>query len=160
MSKIHKRHLKTARVGFIYPDGHAVIIHEKSNSKAGTIEWVTIHEAVTNSLFSEGRVIMNSASLPLLRMANTIDARPATQGSGSLKTDELGIVVGSVQLHLDGAPRPLILSTLPGTLASDVEYQTSNMFGDPSALQQKFEDVSEAIEWSGYRIAEVVRADG
>jgi hypothetical protein len=126
-STLKKRDLKTATHGYLYSDGHVVLVHEKKvpGVPGATVQYATMHEAVTKARF-KGRVVFHGGgALPLLLNAQEVEAYEPSITSGSKRTREMGLSVGSVVFRLDGHGKfdRLSIPLIPDVLSTEFTYQ-------------------------------------
>ena len=133
---------KTAYCGYIYADGHVVILHRERHPKAGEVEWVEIFEKIDTHCAFEGRIVFHNLGYErkfrLACEAYTLRATVPSVSNGSDNTKKLGIAVGNFAIEFkDGAD--LLWSTMPGVLSDGITYQP---------------DVNEAFnpEWDNWTI--------
>lgn len=126
--KIKKQELKTAKTGYLYEDGHLVLIHSKRDRDAGEVKWATIYEDIgIKCRYSDGgRLILDRSVLSFLGPATRIEAKAASISRGSENTKRLGISVGSVSFYNGASYDGWHINLFPDVLASDIQYQVGH----------------------------------
>lgn len=145
-----KLDLRTLQTIYLYADGHAVLVHEKSDKQAGKVQWVEIYEKFgPRCYFPSGRIIFSgfysfSAGLAnLVHRAESVEAKAASVESGSLNTQSKGIPVGHCTIK--GKDYSVSLMDLPGLISGEYIYQPET--------SEKWEDVKDKYSWSYHHIA-------
>ena len=124
--KIKASEIKTCRTAYLYHDGHMVLIHEKRDKDAGSVEWATIYEnANIDTVFNPGRLIIKPEALPFILQASRITVSEQSVSQGSDNTRKLGIAVETIGLY-NGSYRPWFISNFPGVISSDVYFNTND----------------------------------
>lgn len=151
--------LKHARTGYLYPDGHLVLVHEKPRRgyvRPSSHEWVTIHERAVSVRFTEGRIIFSAGALPLLLHSEVIDAKAPTLEGGSDNSRKAGVAVGHVEFRLKGTPegfRTFAVHLVPGMISGDLHYQSERT--DLGEFKETWEEARLATRWADYEVARV-----
>ena len=117
---------KTAHCGYIYEDGHAVVVHQENHSKAGHVEWVEVYEKIPGHCSFKGRIVFHHMHYDrLFRMAmeaQNIRCSTASTENGSENTKKLGLRIGNLSLEFkDGGN--LYWTLLPDILSNGITYQ-------------------------------------
>ena len=124
--KIKPSEIKTCRTAYLYHDGHMVLIHEKRDKDAGSVEWATIYENIGIDVnFEPGRLIINPAVLPFLLKAKRVTVSNPSEKNGSDNTRKRGIEVETIGLY-NGNDRPWFISNFPGLISSDIYFNTND----------------------------------
>lgn len=116
---------KRLQCAYLYADGHAILIYEKQDRDAGRIEFAEVHERFTDAkILFQGRLVFNrfhaEGLLRLAKLADEICATRAKIESGSDRTKELGIAVGSLRFHIGG---DVSFHSMPDILSDGWTYQ-------------------------------------
>lgn len=128
-AKPRKKKIKTldARVSYLYPGGLLIVVRERTDRKAGKIEWAEAYENIgVDVRFTEGRVIISSpGALAKLLKSRVFDVKVS---SGSTNTKKAGIVVHNWTFDFsDGKgayyTRETYDTSFPGILSNDMEWQ-------------------------------------
>ena len=144
--KPKKADLKTVKHGYLYSDGHMVLVHEKRDRDAGFVNWVTIYQNIdVTCQINEGRFIIDKSVLPFALQATSIQAKPASRESGSENTKRMGIAVQNIILR--NGLGSWIIPQFPDLISSDIKYQPET--------SESFEDLKDQYYWSDYRIKKV-----
>jgi hypothetical protein len=111
---------KTAYVGYLYADGHAVVLHREHHSKAGEVEWAEIWEKLDTECAFEGRIVFHDVTrdlrFKLACEAHRIYANAPSLTHGSENTKRKGISVAAFTIEfkdgteLDWVRTPLFLA--------------------------------------------------
>lgn len=118
--------LKTAHCGYIYADGHAVILHESKHPQAGTVQWVEIFEKLDTHCNFEGRIVFHhphyDRKLRLALEAYALRVSKPSLENGSENTRHLGLRIGTFTVEFkDGAH--LWWNLMPDVLSDGLTYQ-------------------------------------
>jgi hypothetical protein len=118
--------LKTASVGYIYSDGHVVIVHREIHPKAGRIEWAEVIEKAKPHMLFTGRLIFHHVDYDwrfrLALGAVKIWATAPTLEAGSNLTKKAGIRVAHFGITLaDGGS--LDWTLFPELCGDGIDYQ-------------------------------------
>ena len=124
-----KTNLKTARTMYLYPEGHAIIVHKKYDKNAGEVQWAVLHspEQVGIDCDFTGRLIIDDNAIATVRtMAKIVCTEPSID-NGSESTKNKGIRVASVTLKtkydLKDYYSGLRVTLFPDILSGDFTYQ-------------------------------------
>jgi hypothetical protein len=143
---------KKFHCGYLFADGHAVLVYEKHDRQAGDIRWAEVLEKFGPECRFKGRIVFHWGSnglLNLCRKAVAVQATAPCLEAGSLRTRELGILVGALEIQLGhGHLDKVSFHDAPGVLGASYSYQPDQ--------DEKFNP--EAVQWSDYRIAKIHRA--
>lgn len=141
ISREFKKLLKTAQTMYLYSDGHAMICHEKADTDAGRVYWVTAHESIHEKsphLENDGRLIISGPeAIAMALSAERIRARAASTESGSENTKKAGIAVGHIAFNFGHGY--VYFSTFPDLVSSAFTYQAKHA--------ETWEDVKNAHIW-------------
>ena len=147
--------LKTAAAGYIYSDGHAVIVHREHHPRVGEVEWVEVFEKIPAAVRFTGRIVFSHPDkdrrFRLAWDAREICASTPSTNHGSENTKKLGLNVGSFSLNFaDGTD--LYWITMPDVIHNGLTYQPDN--------RDTFDATWEAgcSRWCGHRINIIHRA--
>jgi hypothetical protein len=145
--KIKASEIKTAQTGYLYPDGHLIIIHEKYDKQAGQVQWATAYEDAGIKLYtpnSEGRLIMSRGALQLI--LKTINWIRVDRGidQGSIKTKEMGLFVEGISLKGPGMTDYFDITSFPGTITSDIYW---------NEISETWDNAKKQIFWGNARIS-------
>lgn len=148
---------KTAYVGYIYADGHAVIIHKEHHAKAGDIEWVEIFEKIDTFCNFSGRIVFHhpnyDARLHLALNAYAIRcAEPSTE-SGSENTKRQGIRIGyfEIESRTKDSRHTLSWVRTPDLISDGLTYQPEDT--------EVFADIADKYTWGMNRIDVIHRIE-
>jgi len=139
-----KGHLRTV---YLYADGHAVLIYEKPDKDAGTVEWAELVQKFGPRCDFEGRIIFGSALAKLIKGMFRVYARPASVDHGSENSKRLKIVTQPLSLYPENNMYGIYLTAFPEIINSDWTYQPETA--------ETWDDVREKGYWSDYRIGKV-----
>ena len=123
--KLNLRHFNKARVGYLYPDGHFVLIHDKKDKDAGTVEWKTVFKTIGVDVSipeGEGYLVLDREFLPFLIHLKRIHVGKAGVEHGSTNTINKDISIQNVTLWTKGSEHGFIFTTFPGLLISGVRH--------------------------------------
>ena len=149
--KLKKAELQTATHGYLYADGHMVLVHEKNDDDAGKVNWVTMYENIgIKCYFDTGRLIIQPGVMPFLSQATVIEAHKADLTHGSENTKTRGIAVETIILR-NGVSNSIkgmswIIAQCPGLISSDMYCNEGH---------ETFEEVKDLSFWSSYKIKNV-----
>jgi len=145
---------KRMTCAYLYEDGHAVILYEKHDRDAGTVEFAEVHEKYCDArLDFKGRIVFGrygaAGFLRLARMAKVITAKEPSTDRGSQNTQRLGIPVGSLEFDFEGnhGCDCAHFNTMPTILGDGYTYQPD--------INDKFDD--NLSSWGITRVARVHR---
>lgn len=146
---------KRIRSSYLYADGHAVLIWEKDDKDAGTVEFVEIFEKWTDAkLRFEGRIVFGNYDFEMMRLAKkayAIEASEASLNRGSDNTKKNGIRVGSLTYEMSpGYSNSLCWTTMPDLISCSFTYQPLTSEPCPKA---------EDYFWSAKRISKFHKAE-
>jgi hypothetical protein len=147
---------KSAHCGYLYADGHCVIIHQERHPKGGDIQWAEIFERVDVSCSFKGRIVFHYPNrdlrLKLACNAHTIRSSAPSVDNGSDNTRKQGLEVCSFTIEFkDGTE--LYWVRLPNLLSDGLTYQPDNTETfDPEWNVSKF-------HWGHVRINKVWRVE-
>lgn len=138
---------------YLYADGHAVLVYEKSDKHAGTVKWCEVHEKFGPECQFEGRIVIGSFSeglTNLCKRAAVVRAKEPDAKHGSDATKKLGISIGTMEVQMSSGSYhdSLYFYDMPGTFSGPYHYQ-------PETIEVFKAD---ATHWSDYRIAKIHRA--
>ena len=140
---------KRIQTVYLYPDGHAVVVWQKRDRDAGTIEWVEIHERWGPVVgFIEGRLILKPELAALVKHARAISAKEATVEAGSEKTKAANLALDTLEVLSRGAEWPVYFHNIPHMLSGPWTYQ-------PHIDLENFEAVRENVMWSSFNVGKV-----
>jgi hypothetical protein len=132
---------KKLTCAYLYADGHAVILYEKTDRDAGTVEFAEIHERWTDArLDFKGRLCFSryesAGFMRLAKLAKLIHATEPSTERGSENTRRLGIPVGSLEFNFDAHQYGgdcAHFKSMPSVLSAGYTYQpdTNDKF-DPN----------------------------
>jgi len=142
---------KNLHCAYLFADGHAVLVYEKHDRRAGDIRWAEVIEKFGPECRFTGRIIFywgSNGLLNLCRRAVALRVEAPTLETGSERTRELGIPVGTLEIqfsddHLDS----IYFHDLDSVLCAPYKYQ-------PEA-DEKFDP--QISHWADYRVAKVHR---
>ena len=116
-------------VTYLYADGHAVVLFEKTDKHAGKIEWVEVFEEWTKATCSfQGRVIIGRYSEGLAwlcKQATAIRAKEPRVDAGSEGTRAKGILFGTLEVVTKGGS--LYFHDMPATISGPYTYQPEHV---------------------------------
>jgi hypothetical protein len=145
---------KKLHCAYLYADGHAVLVYEKHDRQAGDIRWVEIVEKFGPECRFTGRIVFcwgSNGLVSLCRKAVAVRAKLPTLDSGSERTRELGIPVGTLEVQLGGGHLDSVyFHEFEGVLSAPYTYQPEQ--------DEKFDP--EISRWADYRVAKVHRLHG
>lgn len=127
MNRTHiKFNSKTAYCGYIYADGHAVLLHQESHPKAGEVQWAEIWEKLPVRCDFVGRIVFHNPRhdmrLALAVNAERIRATEPSIDHGSENTKRHNLRVASFEIDVkDGSY--LHWTMLPDLISSGITYQ-------------------------------------
>jgi len=145
--RVKTSELKTATVGYLYADGHLVLVHEKTDQDAGCVNWVTLYEnvGIKPSFENGGRLIIDAGALPFVLMASRVAAGNAGLTHGSENTKSRGIAVQNISLYNGVSDyKGFYISQFPDLISGAFKYQED--------VSETFADVKDEFSWSTYRI--------
>lgn len=147
---------KTAHCGYLYEDGHAVVIHKERHAKAGEIEWVEVWEKFDFQCGFKGRIVFHDVVTDLrFKMAceaYLVSASTPSLNNGSDNTKKHGIECGYFRIaNKDGTE--LHWNRTPGILSDGLTYQPDNTDTFAQIVDNGL------VLWCGKRIAKVHRHD-
>jgi prepilin-type processing-associated H-X9-DG protein len=152
--KFPRKLLKTARVMYLYADGHASVVHERRDPKAGNIEWVTLHERLPVQVLSgfssaaaktAGRLIINREAIPLILSAQRVHWYAPEPRHGSDKSKALGLAIGIIGLNFGSGY--MHMYTIPDILCGDITIQTDT--------SETWSEVKEDRRWGSMNVSDV-----
>jgi hypothetical protein len=147
MKRIPNGILRTARVLYLYGDGHAVIAHERKDRMAGRIHWVTAHEkAGPDVRLASGRLIVVKEAIPMILSAKSVGA---AHGAGSNATSQRSLRI--VDLEIDHGAGPVYFHLFPELVSGDISWQAE-------AACERFDSVVEGREWGTLPVGRVYPA--
>jgi hypothetical protein len=146
--KVAESILKTVRAGYLYSNGKLVLVHEESHPKAGTVEWVTIHDTTIGCEF-HGRIVLHRRGVVRLTLqALRVHATETSVENGSENTRKRNLAIGHVSLTLGpSAYTDAVYIPIVDGLSGDWTYQPDQAWverSEPSGMW-----------WAGYRVDEV-----
>lgn len=146
---------KTASHGYIYADGHAVIIHKEDHPKAGEVEWAEIWEKIDTHCNFEGRLVFHHPKYDgRLQLAlNAYELRctePSLEG-GSENTKRHNIQVQHFEIGSKDTRMTLSWTLFPELISDGITYQ-------PEA-KEVFSDLDGKYHWGMTRIDQVHRIE-
>jgi hypothetical protein len=138
---------------YLYADGHAVCWYEKRHKKAGTIEWMEVHEDIgIKCHFDTGRLIINGDSVPFLTNVAHIEMHRGVE-CGSDNSRERGLFIEIIHLRTkDQRYKGLSLLGLPDVLNSEIYWNKNS-----GTFQQSTES---RLSWNGTRVTKIHYKDG
>lgn len=139
------------RCGYLYEDGHAVIVYEKKDKIVGHIQFVEIVEKVRANCTFRGRIVFQeSALLTLAANAQKIFVEEPSVTAGSAKTRELGIAIGCLTIQLGFSYYDSVcFFDMPGVLSGRYTYQPE--------VAEVFD--SNLKFWSDYPVGKIIFSD-
>lgn len=146
----NKNDMKKLTCSYLYADNHAVLVYEKQDKDAGTINFVEIHEHWTDAKLSfTGRLIFgqfDQEMMKLAKRANSIQAHEASTSRGSENTKKMGIAYGSLEFRMSSNywGNALHFHELPGLISGSYTYQPKVEEKCPAATE---------MFWGNYRVA-------
>lgn len=144
-----KLNFKTLKTVYLHNDGHAVLVHEKSDKNAGTVRWVEIVEKFGPRCDFKGRLIFGSiyefsqGPVGLVQSAVSVRAESPSLSHGSTRSKEMGIQLGT--LDIKGKGWTIHLLDMPGIMCGPYTYQPDNA--------DTWESCKDLYSWSGYNIS-------
>lgn len=126
--------LKTSVKGHIMPDGSVLLMHQKNDKDAGTIEWYTLHKDVfptvcpdMGELNERGEVEMTKPTMctvffgyiGLLFQATHVEWRMPRKDYGSKSVRELGTRIGKFTFRVKSS-KPCDVLLMPDLIMQDV----------------------------------------
>jgi hypothetical protein len=147
---------KRLTCAYLYADGHAVLLYEKTDRDAGTVEFAEIHEKWTDArLDFKGRLCFSryesAGFMRLAKMAKLIQAKEPSTDRGSENTRKLGIPVGSLEFNFDRnyyGGDCAHFKSMPSVLSAGYTYQPE--------IDDKFDP--NIMHWGITRVGKVHRA--
>lgn len=131
-----KKMLKTAECVYLHSDGHAVVMHKKTDREAGYVAWVTIHETIGVKVLADdgswspgarakspGRLIVSKDAIPMVLAAKAIEWRERHPDNGSPASRTAGITFATVSLSFTGHPYEHVTIPLLDCLSGDFTVQ-------------------------------------
>lgn len=117
---------KTAYVGYIYADGHAVVLHKERHEKAGEVEWAEIWEKIDTHCAFDGRIVFHhphyDRRLRMALEAYSLRHSVPSVDKGSENTKKHDLRVGTFTIEFkDGAD--LHWTIMPDIIADGITYQ-------------------------------------
>lgn len=152
--KFPSKLLKTARVMYLYADGHASVVHERRDPKAGNIEWVTLHERLPVQVLSgfsgagaktTGRLIINREAIPLILSSQRIHWYAPEPRHGSDKSKAIGLSVGIIGLNFGSGY--MHMYTIPDVLCGDITIQ--------AGTSETWAEVKADRRWGSMNVSDV-----
>ena len=135
---------------YLFSDGHAVQVFEKSDPDAGRLQFVVITERFTTAACEfSGRLIFgryHEAIVQLLRTARRIRAQEPSLDAGSENTKKAGIPVGALTVYNQHGD--LHWSSMPSLISAPFTYQAGAHYDeafDPHATIWAMHPVSRII---------------
>ena len=123
--KLNLKHLKKARVGYLYPDGHFTLIHEKKDKDAGIIEWKTVFKTIDITVTmpdNNGYLVIDRELLPFLININRIRVGKVSIENGSNNTREKNIAIQNVTFWTKGSDYGFTFTLFPNLISSDIRH--------------------------------------
>lgn len=125
---------RTARTLYLYPDGHAVVVHQRLPGEGGS--WATAHQRVIEHLrIPAGRLIIAREAIPLVLAARDLRI---DRSAGTSITKQLGLQ--AVELSLNLGLGLAIFHLIPDVISSDISWQSD-------AAPEAWEDLHAGEEW-------------
>lgn len=144
MKAIPERTLKTVRCGYLYANGKLVLVHETKHDKAGSVEWVTIHDTAISCAFTGRIVLQRSGTVRIVIQSKRVEAHDLSISNGSDNTRARGLALGHVSLQVGPQSyNDYVYIPLVDGLAGDWTYQPANSW---AALETP-------TRWAGYAVA-------
>lgn len=143
--KLSEKLLKTVEHGYLYANGKLVLIHRQSHKQAGSVEWVTIHDASDIRRTFGGRLVLhNRGAVRLIAAARSVRAQPPALEHGSENTKRLGIAYGyvSVALAADEYSDTVHFPVFANLVSGDFTPQPENDWTEQETPQW----------WASYRV--------
>lgn len=117
---------KTAHCGYIYSDGHVVILHKQRHPKAGEVAWVEIIERIDALCRFDGRIVFHDAGRDVrFQMAvNAVELRASLPSveNGSDNTRKRGLRLCSFTIGFkDGTE--LYWNRMPDLISDGLTHQ-------------------------------------
>lgn len=142
--KLSDKLLRNVRCGYLYANGKLVLVHEDRHPKAGTVEWVTIHETPVHCSFT-GRIVLHRCGpVRLVLQALRLDVHEPSVDGGSENTRRRNLAIGHVTVTLgpETYTDALFIPIVDG-LSSDFCYQPENVWTD----------LEVPTRWAGYEVS-------
>jgi hypothetical protein len=142
--RLSNKDLRDIRCGYLYDNGKLVLVHETKHPKAGTVEWVTIHETGISCAF-KGRIILSrSGTVRLVLQSVRVSASDISVSNGSENTQRQGIAIGNISLQVgpEGYNDYIYIPMIAG-LAGDWTYQP----------ESTWTELEYPTRWAGYTVA-------
>ena len=133
---------RTARVLYLYPDAHGILIHQRKDRDVGMMTWATGHQRFLPRLrLPSGRLVINREAIPLVAKAKELRVQ---WSEGTTHTRNLG--VRALELELDFGLGLSIFHLVPGLISSDILWQDG-------AVREEWKDLREGEEWGLQRLS-------
>lgn len=137
--------VSTLSYWYLHADGHAILVHEKYDPKAGRIRWVEIIKNLGPKCSFKGRLVFhrnwrNDGGLfNLIRKAYQVIMH---EQNGSEKSRLAGIRVQT--LEINAKEFSFTVDSLPDLLGGEYSYQPENT--------DTFEMLADKYSWAGHNI--------
>ena len=125
--------IKTCTCGYLYTDGHVVLLHEKLDSDAGKVKWATVYESIglQCNLFEAGRIVFyNNDFLPLLCKLKAITVDKPSIKSGTRATLDRKIICHNIRMDT-GVGHGWTITNMPGICINDIEFVAQDEIFNP-----------------------------
>jgi hypothetical protein len=144
--KLNTKQLSQLKTIYLYSDGHAILVFEKKDKEAGTVQWVEAVEKLVDRTYFKGRIIFSSfyehCNFSLARFILSAERIEATE-SGSENTKSRGITVHHCSIRTKEGT--IDLNSFPGLIGGSFTWQEETV--------ETWEDVAEKYHWSSHSIA-------
>lgn len=118
---------KQAYCGYLYADGHAVMLWKKNDKDAGEVQFAEVWEKLGPVCHFDGRLVIHNPTLffRVVQNAKRVDASEPSLKHGSENTKKMGIAVGYVTVGFSESRYfdSISFSVLDGILSGDFCYQ-------------------------------------
>lgn len=159
-----KKLLKTARVAYVYADGHAAVVHRKKDPDVGELDFVTLHETLgftirhltlKNTLAERGRLIVSEGAVHMLPHLKTLGWSDIHGEHGSPNTQKQGIRLGTISVNFSddwrGETYFPVIDGLSSNWTPQCEARHSRTWAE--AMRD------DSHSWSGMPVASIYRAE-
>lgn len=138
---------RTARVLYLYPDAHGILVHQRKDRDVGLVAWATGHQHFLPRLrLPSGRLVINREAVPLVAKAKELRVQ---WSEGTTHTRRLD--VRPMELGIDFGFGLSLFHFLPDLISSDIHWQES-------AASERWEDLREGGEWGLQRLSRLFPA--
>ena len=138
---------RTARVLYLYPDAHGVLIHQRKDKDVGLMTWATGHQQFLPRLrVPSGRLVINREAIPLVAKAKELRVQ---WSEGTTHSRRLG--VRPMELEIDFGLGLSVFHLLPDVISSDILWQDG-------AASERWEDLHEGEPWGMQRLSRLFPA--